>query len=143
ARQDLQSIYQVTIRSLEEQLPADFCCICLGDPGESALTVARVGVRSRELARDLVLGEDSRIEIGSNGVSRCMNGELVYEPDTQSAPAPFPQRLARGGLLSVVFAPLQSETRVFGILVVARRQANAFESGECEFLRQVSAHVAL
>jgi signal transduction histidine kinase len=42
-----------------------------------------------------------------------------------------------------VIAPLQSESRVFGVLVVARRQPNAFSSGECEFLRQLSAHVAL
>src|SRR5262249_10922378 len=32
---------------------------------------------------------------------------------------------------------------VFGVLVAARRPANAFSSGDCEFLRQLSEHVAL
>src|SRR6185369_12430671 len=36
-----------------------------------------------------------------------------------------------------------SESHVFGVLVVARRESRSFSSGECEFLRQLSAHVAL
>jgi signal transduction histidine kinase/ActR/RegA family two-component response regulator len=35
------------------------------------------------------------------------------------------------------------ESRVFGILISARRQPHSFSSGECEFLRQLSEHVAL
>ena len=44
---------------------------------------------------------------------------------------------------SVVAAPLRSESNVFGILVAARRQPDGFSSGDCEFLRQLSEHVAL
>jgi signal transduction histidine kinase/CheY-like chemotaxis protein len=40
-------------------------------------------------------------------------------------------------------APLRSESRVFGVLVVARREAQGFNSVECEFLRQLTEHVAL
>jgi signal transduction histidine kinase/ActR/RegA family two-component response regulator len=58
-------------------------------------------------------------------------------------PFPFPRRLAGGGLGALVVAPLQSESRVFGILVAARRAPDSFSSGDCEFLRQLSAHVAL
>ena len=32
---------------------------------------------------------------------------------------------------------------MFGIMVAARRQPGSFSSGDCEFLRQLSAHVAL
>jgi signal transduction histidine kinase len=32
---------------------------------------------------------------------------------------------------------------VFGALIIARKEANSFSSGECEFLRQLSEHVAL
>src|SRR6202007_443111 len=35
------------------------------------------------------------------------------------------------------------ESEVFGVLVAARRDANSFVSGECEFLRQLSEKVAL
>ena len=142
-RQDLRSIYQVAIRSLEERLPVDFACVCRYDPVDDALTVVGVGVRSQPLAQTLAMGERARIAIDANGLARCMRGELVYEPDVRAAPFAFPQRLAGGGLASLVVAPLQSESRVFGVLVAARHAAQAFSSGECEFLRQLSAHVAL
>ncbi len=83
------------------------------------------------------------VTVDSDGLGRCVAGELVYEPDTVALPFPFPQRFARGGLRSIIFAPLRLETRVFGILVVARRRPQAFESTDCEFLQQLSEHVAL
>ncbi len=142
-RQDLRSIYQVAIRSLEERLPVDFSCVCRYDALDNTLTVTHVGARSHTLAMGIAMGEESRIEIDQNGLSRCVRGELVYEPDIQATPYPFPQRLERGGLRSLVIAPLQSESRVFGILVAARQAPQSFSSGDCEFLRQLSAHVAL
>jgi PAS domain S-box-containing protein len=142
-RQDLQSIYQVAIRSVEERLPVDFSCICRYDNADEMLTVIRVGVADPTLSMALALGENTQVPIDQNGLARCVRGELVYEPDVAIVSFPFPQRLARGGLGSLVIAPLQSESRVFGILVAARREKNAFSSGECEFLRQLSAHIAL
>jgi len=146
-RQDLQSIYQVAIRSLEERLPVDFACICRLDPMEGVpdgvLTVIRVGAHSQPLAMELAMAEQARIPIDQNGLARCVRGELVYEPDIGGVAFPFPQRLALGGLRSLVIAPLQSESRVFGIVVVARQQPESFSSGDCEFLRQLSSHVAL
>ena len=142
-RQDLHSIFQATIRSLEQELPADFCCVCLYDPTDHVLTVASVGVRSGTLAMELAMAERARIDIDENGLSRCVRGELVHEPDIRSIGFPFPQRLARGGLGALVAAPLQSESRVVGILVVARRQSHSFSSGDCEFIGQLTAHVGL
>jgi len=142
-RQDLRSIYQVAIRSVEERLPVDFACVCRHDAVDNALTVIRVGAHSQALAAELALNEQSRIEIDQDGLSRCLRGELVHEPDILAMRYRFPQRLVRGGLRALVVAPLQSESRVFGVLVVARRQPQSFSSGDCEFLRQLSAHVAL
>jgi signal transduction histidine kinase/ActR/RegA family two-component response regulator len=56
---------------------------------------------------------------------------------------PFPQRLASVGLGAMVIAPLLVESQVFGVLVCARKVANSFTSGDCEFLRQASEHTAL
>ena len=142
-RQDLRSIFQVVIRSLEDQLPVDFCCICLYDEPQAALIVNCVGLRSTALAQEFSMGEHARIEIDQNGLSRCVAGQLVYEPDIEHVDFPFPRRLARGGLRGLVMAPLQVENTVFGVLVAARHAANSFSSGECEFLRQLSEHVAL
>jgi signal transduction histidine kinase/CheY-like chemotaxis protein len=142
-RQDLKSIFQVVVRTLEDSLPVDFGCVCLHDQAANALRVSCVGAKSDALAHALTIGEQSMIDVDSNGLGRCVQGQLVYEPDIGQVRFPFPERLARGGLRSLVMAPLRSESRVFGVLVVGRREANAFGSVECEFLRQLSEHVAL
>jgi signal transduction histidine kinase len=142
-RQDLSSIFQVVIRHLEEDVPIDFGCICLYEPHEEILTVASVGTRSRETALELALTEKARVPVDRNGLSRCVRGELVYEPDIGGSAYPFPSTLAKGGLRALVVAPLRAESRVFGVLVAARRQPESFSSGDCEFLRQLSEHVAL
>src|SRR5579871_1600361 len=142
-RQDLASVYQVVVRRLEDNLPVDFGCVCLYDSMAGILTVTRVGVHSESLAMELALKEEARIPIDQNGLSRCVQGHLVYEPDLSTVEFPFPQRLYRGGLRAVVCAPLQVESHVFGVLIAARREPESFSSGECEFLRQLSEHVAL
>jgi len=43
----------------------------------------------------------------------------------------------------MVAAPLLVESSVFGVLIAARQPAHSFSSGECEFLKQASEHVAL
>jgi signal transduction histidine kinase/ActR/RegA family two-component response regulator len=68
---------------------------------------------------------------------------LVYEPDIRQVDRPFSRRLAGGGLRSVVIAPLQFESKVFGVLLVGRRQPEDFNSSDCEFVRQLSAHIGL
>jgi signal transduction histidine kinase/ActR/RegA family two-component response regulator len=144
-RQDLDSIFQVVVRSLEEHLPVDFAALCKYEHHARTLTVSRVGTRSGPLALDLAMTERSRIEIDENGLSRCVAGQLVYEPDIANVRFPFPQRLASGNLGSMVIVPLMVEQRsgVFGVLVVARRAVDAFSSGDCEFLRQLCDHVSL
>ena len=142
-RQDLGSIFQVVIRSIEDHLSVDFGCICLHEMGQDSVTVSCVGLKSEPLATELAMSQDARIRLDENGLARCVRGELVHEPDIAGAELDFPRRLARGGLRSLVIAPLSVESRVFGVLVAARRQAHSFTSGECEFLGQLSQHVAL
>jgi signal transduction histidine kinase len=142
-RQDLASIFQVVLGSLEENLPIDFGCFLLHDPAAQSLTVSAIGVAGRGFADKLELKEQINVPVDANGLSRCVAGQLVYEPDVLQVPFPFPQRLAAAGLRSAVIAPLIVENQVFGVLVCARRNEQSFSSGECEFLRQLSEHVAL
>ncbi len=142
-RQDLPSIFQVVLATLEESLPIDFGCFLLHDSAARTLSVGALGVAGRSFADKLELMEQMNVPIDQNGLSRCIAGQLVYEPDVLEVPFPFPQRLAAAGLRSLVIAPLIVESQVFGVLVCARCDAQAFSSGECEFLRQLSEHVAL
>jgi signal transduction histidine kinase/ActR/RegA family two-component response regulator len=142
-RQDLPSIFQVVLGSLEENLPIDFGCFLLHDPGAQSLTVAALGRKGSDFSERLGLLPQGSVPIDANGLSRCVAGELVYEPDVSRVSFPFPQRLSAAELHSVVFAPLIVESQVFGVLVCARAEAEAFSSRECEFLKQLSEHVAL
>ncbi len=142
-RQDLHSIFRVVIRRLEDHLPVDFACACVYDTAANALVVASVGVCSEGLARSMSMTEKTMLDIDQNGLARYLRGQLIYDPDASRAPFPLPQRLAAGGLRSVVCAPLQVESQVFGVLVAARLQPKGFSSADCEFLKQLSEHVAL
>ncbi len=142
-RQDLPSIFQVVVRTLEDSMPLDFACVCLHGASADFVEVAHLGAKNADLLEHLALAEHASIPVDANGLARCIDGQLVYEPDLARVPFPFPERLARSGLGSMVLAPMRSESSVFGLLVAARRKAHAFGSTECEFLRQLSEHVAL
>jgi signal transduction histidine kinase/DNA-binding response OmpR family regulator len=141
--QDLPSICQVVIRALEDQLNIDFGCVCSYDAIENVLVVGSIGPRSGALAMELAMAERARIPIDESGLSRCLAGELLYDPDVESAQPAFAQRLFRSGLRALVAAPLIVEAEVFGVLIAARRHPRGFSSGECEFLKHLSEHVAL
>ncbi len=143
AHQEPRKVFEVVLRSLEENLGVDFGCICLYQAEPELLTVTCVGERSLALARQIGLEERRQIEVDANGLSRCVRGELVYEPLIENPQFPFPARLAGGGLRALVAAPLMIENEVFGVLVVAKRTDNSFTGDDCEFLRQLSSHVAL
>jgi signal transduction histidine kinase/ActR/RegA family two-component response regulator len=142
-RQDMRSIFQVVLGNLEDNLPVDFCCILLHEPASRTLSVCLVGARSLGYADELALTEGRGISVEDKDLSRCLSGELVHEPDVSGVELPFARRFARVGLQSLVAAPLVVESEVSGVLICARRSAHSFSSGECEFLRQLSEHVAL
>ncbi len=142
-RLDLGSIFRVVLTRLEEHLPIDFGLICLYEPKADSLTINTLGSKGAALADLAGLKEQNLLRIDQNGLGRCVRGELVYERDISHSQFDFPQRLARAGLRSLVIAPLLVESRVFGVLVTARLETEAFTSTDCEFLRQLSEQVAL
>jgi signal transduction histidine kinase len=142
-RQDLPSIFQVVLGSLEANLPIDFGCFLLYDADARSLTASGQRGAGSAYAEALQLSDGSVVPIDQNGLSSCIAGNLVYEPDVRTIQFPFPQRLAGADLRSLVIAPLIVENQVFGVLVAARRKEQAFSSGECEFIKQLSEHVAL
>ncbi len=142
-RQDLSSIFQVVLRSLEDRLPIDFGCVCLYDSASHCLSVMSVGSRGRVLVAPLGIAERARIAVDENGLGRCVRGDIVHEAEIGESPFPLPSRLAQAGLHSLVLAPLMVEGRVFGVMIAARRASHSFSSSDVEFLRQLSQHVGL
>ena len=143
SRLDAHSILQIVVRSLEDHLAVDLACVCLANADKSALTVSCIGARGLKTAQQIGILEEARIDLEESGLSRCIRGAVVYEPDIASIESPFAQRLAANGLSSVVFAPIAIESSVFGVLIAASRKAGQFTSSDCEFLRQLSEHLAL
>src|SRR6201999_505348 len=116
-RQDLPSVFQVVLRTLEDSLPIDFGCFLLLDSATQILKVASLGSAGLRYAEALHLHTEMEIPIDQNGLSRCLAGSLVYEEDILEVAFAFPQRLAAAGFRSLVFAPLAVEKQVFGVLV--------------------------
>ncbi|MDQ2640763.1 MAG: PAS domain S-box protein [Pseudomonadota bacterium] len=141
-RQDLREVFEAVLDRLETGFEIDFGCICTWDAGH-VLTVHGVGAASRDLVSALQLPTGTRLDSQTEGLGRAVSGHLVHEPDLAQATAAFPQRLAAVGLGALVIAPLTVESRIFGVLVAARREPQSFSSADCEFLRQLSGHVAL
>jgi PAS domain S-box-containing protein len=142
-RQDLKSIFRVVLQTLADSFQIDFACGCLYESEQERLSVTSVACPNPAIATPLDISEVSVIQADENGLLRCVRGQLVYEADVEDSPAAFPQRLKQAGLHSFVAAPLLFESKVFGVLIAARGEAGAFTSGDCEFLRQLSEHVAL
>jgi len=86
---------RVVVGTLEEEMPVDFGCICTLDALDGVLTVTCIGTRSAGLAAEARHPEQARITIESNGLGRCLKGELVYEPDISDLHFPFTEKLAR------------------------------------------------
>ncbi|MES2604845.1 MAG: PAS domain S-box protein [Pseudomonadota bacterium] len=141
--QDLKSILRVAVSSLEDGLPIDFGCVLSHDPVGKKLQLNCLGRKSEVHAAAAGLHEHTLIDIDQNGLASCLKGQLVYEPDSTEVLFPFPAALAHAGFNSIVMAPLKADTEVLGLLVVARRAFDGFSSSECEFMRQLSEHLAL
>ena len=140
-RHDTRSIYQAVVARVEDDLPVDFGCVLLFNEGTRRLELGAIGAAAARL--DPALMDGASIEVDNNGLSRALSGVLVYENDLRDVNKPFARRLASVGCQSLVLAPLRVESRVFGMIAAARRDANAFSSTECEFLRQAAEHLAL
>ncbi|HEV8427635.1 MAG TPA: PAS domain S-box protein [Pyrinomonadaceae bacterium] len=142
-RQDLKSIFQVVLRRLEENLPLDFTCVCLYDPATQTLEISQIGSRNEKLTLELATSEHSSIDLEENAMAPVLQGQLVYEPDISRLNFPFATKLGAAGLRSLAVAPLPIEGKVFGLIIAARNDVKGFSSSDCEFMRQLSEHVAL
>jgi PAS domain S-box-containing protein len=144
AHQEAREVFEVVLRSLEQSLGIDFGCVALYDTEPAQITISHVGPKSARLGAGIGLTGNARLAVDAEALARCVKGELVYMEDlAQVSHSPFCARLLAGGLHALVAAPLLIEQEVFGVLLVTRSAAQSFSSDDCEFLRQLSGHLAL
>jgi signal transduction histidine kinase/ActR/RegA family two-component response regulator len=142
-RLDLSSVYQVIVRTLEDNLPMDFTAVCLYDAGANRLAVSSVGSGSGGLARDLGMQPGDQVPTDGGILSGCLRGAVTYSGDIATEENPFLRRLASRGLRALFMAPLMVEGKVTGILLAARRDPEGFSALDRDFLRQLAEHAAL
>jgi len=142
-QQDLDSILDSVLRHVEEQLPLDFGAVLLLDDDRQSLYVAAIGPKSRPFATHMQLQTNAQLGIEENHFRTCLEGQLIYEPDTANVASAFTKRFTDAGLLTLALAPLNVDATAAGIFIAARRDRDSFTSADCEFLRLLSQHVAL
>jgi signal transduction histidine kinase/ActR/RegA family two-component response regulator/HAMP domain-containing protein len=142
-RQDTDSILHVVLRQLEDHMGLDLGLIALVDAKMPTLNVAALRVKNSLLAEQFDFHEGSVVPLADSGFQLCEQGQTVYFPDTIKGTAPFVEKLAGTGWRSAVAVPLMVEEKLFGVLLTARLKTEGFTSGDCEFLRMLSEHVAL
>jgi signal transduction histidine kinase len=142
-RQDTGSILHVALRQLEEHLGIDLGAVAFFDPARRSLDVAAVCVKNSLLANKLDLCEGAVLPLVETDFQLCEKGQTVYIADTIKWKTSFVEKLAVTGWRSAVAVPLMVEEKFFGILLAARLKPDDFSSGDTEFLRMLSEHVAL
>lgn len=140
-RQDLKSIVLIVLKQLEDKLPIDYSAAYHFDARERTFNVIMRGPKSKPIAEQLKLS--AAIPVASTHFENCLNGEMVYVPDASKTEALMGKKMTSMGLYSVIGAPLTVEGKMFGVLVLQRRQKDGFSFAEREFIRGLSAHVAL
>ena len=142
-RLDLDRIFRVVCDNVESRFSTVFSAALLFDLPTQTFTVAHLGAHGAKRGALIGLREGDLLPAAQCGLSRCMDGALLHEPVLAESSSGWLQQLARAGLGAGVLAPLQTQGEVLGVLVAARAQGAGFDSGECEFMRQLAEHVAL
>jgi transcriptional regulator with GAF, ATPase, and Fis domain len=105
------------------------------------LTLLARGPKSQPIAEQLRI--PPAVPIAQSSVRSCLTGEMFYSPDNRRLETPISKASVQAGFLSTLAVPLMVESNVFGLLSFMRREANGFTAAERQFIRGLSAHVAL
>lgn len=138
-RQDLQSIFQVVLQTLETSAGAEAGCVLLRTENQPGWQL--ISVRTRRGSLTVPWPHEALLDDADLG--GAVEPALKYEPDIAGADGAFMQCLARAGYRALIRAPLVAERKVLGILFSARSEPASFEEGSVDFVRQLSEHVAL
>ena len=143
-RMEIGHILQIVVERLKEHMPLEFCAVASLEESGHGVVIDHVAPRVGQASGGMpALRPADLLPVGENGLSRAVQGELVYEPDIRSLPFDLPTRLAAAGLGSLVLVPLRASQRTGGLVIAARIEPNSFSSPDCEFLAQLSEHVVL
>jgi signal transduction histidine kinase/ActR/RegA family two-component response regulator len=141
ARQDFDSIITIVLQQLETHLPVDYGSAYLFDAATEAFKVLVRSTQGKAIATALKIPDS--LPVDRTAFRPCLAGEMVYVPDVSRLDLAMAKTLAEAGYRSSVGVPLVIEGKTFGLLVFMRREMDGFNRAERDFIRGLSAHVAL
>jgi signal transduction histidine kinase/ActR/RegA family two-component response regulator len=141
ARQDFESMVFIVLQQLEEHLPVDYSAAYFLEEQTEMLKVMVRGPQSQPLAEQLQIPPAT--PLAHTPFRPCLQGEMIYVPDISRLDLAMPQKMAKAGFCSALGAPLVTKDKVFGLMVLMRRQVDGFSEAERDFIHGLSAHMAL
>jgi signal transduction histidine kinase/CheY-like chemotaxis protein len=141
ARQDFESIVSIVLQQLEDHLPVDYASAYLFDAADETFKVLVRGPKTQPIATTLKIPDT--IPVDNTPFRPCLKGEMVYNADLANLELVMAKKTAEAGYKSGVGMPLVIEGKAFGLFVFLRYERDAFSRAERDFLRGLSAHVAL
>ena len=141
ALQDFQSIASLVLEELENHLPVDYGSAYWFDEHTRMFNLITRGPKSRLIAEALNIPDS--ISIDETAFGACLKGEMVYVADSGKLENAMSQKMSGAGLQCSVGAPLTRQEKMFGLMVLMRREKDGFSRAERDFIRGLCAHVAL
>jgi len=142
-RQDLVSIYRVVLSQLEDDFQMDFNAICSFGSHSLGLRIEAGGPQSQSLSDQLGLKIGQALFDEKNWLGECVRGTLSYILDLAEVDEGLFKRMAGAGLRCAAIAPIAMGGKTMGLILTARRERDAYDSGDCEFLQKLSCHAFL
>jgi signal transduction histidine kinase/ActR/RegA family two-component response regulator len=141
AKHDLDSIFRVLLQQLEDRLPADASAAYQYDAEARSFTLLGRGPKGTPIAAEL--GIPQELSLAATPFGPAIEGALVYVPSLAELQFQESRLLAQAGLNSMVVTPLVIDGRLFGVLLLERREENAFTPEERDFIKGLAAHCSL
>jgi signal transduction histidine kinase/ActR/RegA family two-component response regulator len=141
ARQDFESIISIVLQQLEAHLPVEYGSAYLVDTDTEALEVLLRAPKSQSIAAVVKIPDS--IPVDHTAFRPCLSGEMVYLPDLGKVDFPMAKKTMEAGFRCSLGVPLVIEGKTFGLLVFMRRELDGFSRAERDFIRGLSAHMAV
>ena len=140
---DLESILRTMLGYLEESFGVDYGCVLLYDELGDRVELKTISSKTLPIAEKLGFEEGQLFHAEATGLRSALRGKVAHLPDLTTLDDECYRKFSQAGIGSMLIVPMITGDRTIGLLVLARREANAFEEDEIEFLRRLSEYVAL
>jgi signal transduction histidine kinase/CheY-like chemotaxis protein len=141
-KQDLESIFNVVVRNLEDHLPVDFASIWLCEAPCDFVTVVATGEVGESVAALMNVEKGAMLELKGTCIGAIAKGADCTGKQLNGEKDWLIEKFTRAGLSSLLLEPLLEDDHIEGFLVCGRK-GGEFLPEDKGFLKQLSDYVVL